>query len=198
MSKSNDERPIRLVGLGGALRRGSSTEKALECALAMARELGADTHILTGNDIALPPFTPDASTRTSEAANLVSELRGADGVILASPAYHGGISGLIKNALDYTEDLRTDERVYLSGRGVGCIVTAGGPQASVTTLMSLRSIIHSLRGWPTPLGVTICANGPIFDEEFNCNDEAVRTCLETMVKEVLWFARHSRGQTTTR
>ena len=185
----NNRRPIRIVGLGGALRRGSSTEKALECALAMARELGAETQILTGSDIALPPFTPDADTRTSEAIRLVDELRCADGVILASPAYHGGISGLIKNALDYTEDLRTDERTYLSGRGVGCVVTAGGPQASVTTLSAFRSVIHSLRGWPTPLGVTICASGPVFDDKNYCTDETIRTSLETMVNEVVWFAR---------
>jgi len=185
----NNRRPIRIVGLGGALRRGSSTEKALECALAMARELGAETQILTGSDIALPPFTPDADTRTSEAIRLVDELRSADGIILASPAYHGGISGLIKNALDYTEDLRTDERTYLSGRGVGCVVTAGGPQASVTTLSAFRAVIHSLRGWPTPLGVTICASGPVFDNKNYCTDETIRTSLETMVNEVVWFAR---------
>ncbi len=182
-------RPIRIVGLGGALRRGSSTEKALECALAIARELGAETQVLTGSDIALPPFTPDADTRTSEAIRLVDELRRADGVILASPAYHGGISGLIKNALDYAEDLKVDERTYLSGRGVGCVVTAGGPQASVTTLSSIRSVIHSLRGWPTPLGVTICASGPVFDDKNYCTDEAIRTSLATMVNEVVWFAR---------
>jgi FMN reductase len=130
-----------------------------------------------------------SDTRTSEAIRLVDELRNADGVILASPAYHGGISGLIKNALDYTEDLRTDERTYLSGRGVGCVVTAGGPQASVTTLSAFRSVIHSLRGWPTPLGVTICASGSIFDDKNYCTDEAIRTSIETMVNEVVWFAR---------
>jgi len=187
------DQPTRIVGLGGALRRGSSTEKALECALEMARELGAETQILTGSDIALPPFTPDADTRTSEATRLVDELRNADGVILASPAYHGGISGLIKNALDYIEDLRLDERTYLSGRGVGCVVTAGGPQASVTTLSSLRSIIHSLRGWPTPLGVTICASSPIFDEKNQCTDDVIHASLETMVNEVVWFARRMNG-----
>ena len=39
--------------------------------------------------------------------------RWADGLLVASPGYHGGISGMMKNALDYVEDLRADERVYL-------------------------------------------------------------------------------------
>ena len=61
-------------------------------------------------------------------------LRRADGLIVATPAYHGGVSGLVKNALDFTEDLRGDERVYLSGRAVGCIVCADGAQAMGSTL----------------------------------------------------------------
>ena len=72
-------------------------------------------------------------------------------IIVASPAYHGGVSGLVKNALDYVEDLRDAKRPYLDGRAVGCIACAGGWQAAVATLTGLRSISHALRGWPTPL-----------------------------------------------
>jgi FMN reductase len=86
---------------------------------------------------------------------LVDALRRADGVIIASPGYHGSVSGLVKNALDYVEDLREDDNPYLSGRAVGCVTTAYGWQAAVTTLQTLRSIVHALRGWPTPLGAAI-------------------------------------------
>jgi FMN reductase len=34
-------------------------------------------------------------------------------------------------------------------------VCASGWQAATTTLTSLRSTVHALRGWPTPLGVAI-------------------------------------------
>jgi FMN reductase len=82
-------------------------------------------------------------------------VRRADGIVIASPGYHGGVSGLVKNALDWVEELRADERPYFDGRPVGLIVVADGWQATVTTLVSLRSIVHALRGWPTPLGVAI-------------------------------------------
>ena len=64
-------------------------------------------------------------------------------------------SGLVKNALDHLEELRTAERPYLEGRPVGCIVIADGVQAVGTTLSSLRSIVHALRGWPTPFGLAM-------------------------------------------
>jgi hypothetical protein len=46
----------------------------------------------------------------------------------------GGISGLVKNALDYVEDLRDHELPYLDGRAVGCIGCAYRRQATTTTL----------------------------------------------------------------
>jgi 3,4-dihydroxy 2-butanone 4-phosphate synthase/GTP cyclohydrolase II len=78
-----------------------------------------------------------------------------DGLIISTPGFHGGPSGLIKNAIDYVEELREDPRAYLDGRAVGCIVCAAGWQATTTTLVAIRSTIHALRGWPTPLGVAI-------------------------------------------
>lgn len=148
--------------------------------------------MITGEDLSLPPFAPELGERTASAKKLVEELRLADGIIIASPAYHGGISGLLKNALDYTEDLRDDERTYFSGRPVGLIVTAGGPQASVSTLASLRSITHALRGWPTPLGVTINSVSPVFDSSGVCIDPAISANIQTMVGEVCDFAWKTR------
>lgn len=56
---------------------------------------------------------------------LIAALRLADGIVIASPGYHGSISGAVKNALDYTEEMAGDDRPYFSSRGVGCIATAG-------------------------------------------------------------------------
>jgi FMN reductase len=65
------------------------------------------------------------------------------------------MSGLVKNAIDHLEALRDDPRPYLDGRAVGVIVSAAGWQACGTTLVSVRSTIHALRGWPTPFAVTV-------------------------------------------
>ena len=82
-------------------------------------------------------------------------MRSADCVVIGTPGYHGGMSGLVKNALDHLELLRDDARPYLDGRAVGVIVTASGWQACGTALVAVRSAVHALRGWPTPFGVTM-------------------------------------------
>lgn len=143
---------VSVVGIGGSLREDSQSERALRIALAGAEQAGAKVTTISGTDLVLPFYDPAVADRPAAAVRLVEELRHADGVILVSPGYHGTISGLVKNALDYLEDLREDERVYLDGRAVGCVAAAHGWQAAVTTLTALRSIVHALRGWPTPLG----------------------------------------------
>jgi FMN reductase len=149
-----DDRPL-IVGLGGTTRPGSSSERALALALEAAEELGARTERIAATDLQLPLYAPERAERTPDAVRLVDALAAADGVIIASPGYHGGPSGLIKNALDYVEDLRDAPRTYLDGVPVGCIACAQGWQATATTLAALRSVVHALRGWPTPFGAAI-------------------------------------------
>jgi FMN reductase len=100
--------------------------------------------------------------------------------LISTPGYHGGISGLIKNALDYVEELRDDDRPYFDGRAVGCIVCADGWQTTTTTLVSLRSVVHALRGWPTPLGVAINSA----DTDGDPSEQ-----LELIGRQVVEFAR---------
>ncbi|MEY9558350.1 NADPH-dependent FMN reductase [Sinorhizobium fredii] len=148
-TEKNSDAPL-IVGLGGTTREGSSTELALRYALKEAEQAGARTMLFNGEALMMPMFAPEVPHRTAEAQAFIAALRAADGIIIASPAYHGSISGLVKNALDYTEDMRNDAAAYLDGRAVGCITCAYGPQAAGTTLVALRSIVHALRGWADP------------------------------------------------
>src|ERR1700688_726169 len=133
MSKTNDAAPAikpLVVGIGGTTRIVSATDRALRIALHAAEEVGARTFLFDGTFLShLPHFDPESHERSKEQRELVEMVRQADGLILASPAYHGGVSGLVKNALDLLEDLESDRRrPYLDGRAVGCVATAAGWQ----------------------------------------------------------------------
>jgi len=177
-----------VVGLGGTLRAGSSTERALRFCLAAVEAKGGRTKLYAGPDLELPMYAPHNLERTPAARELVGALREADAVIVASPGYHGAVSGLVKNALDYIEDLRADERVYLDNTPWGCITCAYGWQAAVGTLGQLRVIGHALRAWPTPLGVAINSADPVWDESGALVDGAVRAQLDMLATQVVGFA----------
>lgn len=128
------------------------------------------------------------STRSDKATQLLACLRRADAVVVASPGYHGSVSGLVKNALDYIEDLRDEPRVYLDNKPMGCIAGAYGWQASVATLDQLRSIGHALRAWPTPFGVAINTADPVWNDRGELIDESVANQLELLAGQLLWLA----------
>ena len=144
-----------ILALGGTLRPESVTGRLLAAALAMAEARGARTTLLTGDAIAFPHYEPGNAEGNPVIGRYLEALRSADALIVGSPGYHGTLSGLVKTALDYVELLRGDARVYFDGLPVGLVATAGGWQAAVSTLQALRTITHSLRGWPTPMGLAI-------------------------------------------
>ena len=178
-----------IVGIGGTTRPGSTSERALLFALAEARKLGADTELLVGEDILLPIYVPEVLERNDTARHLVAVLRRASGIIVASPGYHGSLSGLIKNALDYAEDMRNDGLPYFESRAVGLIACANGWQATGATLNALRSIVHALRGWPTPLGVAINTTEAHIGEDNVPVNPATRQQLSILAAQVVQFAQ---------
>jgi FMN reductase len=160
-------------------------------ALEAAERAGAHTRLLSGVFLSkLPIYDPTTSSGSPELQMMLASVRDADGVLISTPGYHGSVSGLIKNALDAMEGLRGEARPYLDGRAVGCIVTADGWQAAGTTLSALRDVIHALRGWPTPLGVTLNPSaGKLFDEAGGFRDERDTRQVEMLAGQVVDFAR---------
>jgi FMN reductase len=193
-------RPPVIIGIGGTLREGSTSQKALRFALDAVEELGATSRMFSGSAINLSFYDPADPRRSDEALALVDALRHADGVIISSPSYHGAISGMLKNALDYTEDLRNDARIYLADRPVGFIVCADGIQAMGSTLATLRSIGHALRAWPTPFAATINSGLRPFDPgggRFADTREQLRRVAEQVV-ELAMMRKRSRSTLASR
>lgn len=186
---SEAHKPL-IVGIGGTVRDGSSTEKALQIALRAVEAAGGRTRLLGGAFLAgLPIFNPGPGGATPEQLELTEAVRQADGVIVATPGYHGSLSGVMKNALDTLELLRDDARPYFTDRAVGVIVTAEGWQAAGTTLTAVRSIIHAMRGWPTPFGAALAATSKSFEADGSAKDPKDTWQLTTVGEQVLGFAQ---------
>ena len=98
-SKLND---VRVVGICGSLRPDSFTRMALAEALEGAAERGAATQLIDLREYQLPfvTTTDGPEQQLPGVIQLRAEARSADGIILATPEYHGTFSGVLKNALD--------------------------------------------------------------------------------------------------
>ncbi len=182
------EAPL-VVGIGGTIGAIASTERALRIALDAAEREGFRTRLFGGEDMArLPLYDPRSIARTPHEQDFVEAVRGASALIIASPGYHGSISGVVKNALDLLEETAKDDRPYLADMPVGLIATAYGWQATGSTIAALRSIVHALRGWPTPFAAAINTQITKFDDQGGVTDPAVLEQLCLIGKQVARFA----------
>ena len=188
MAETQPDQPL-VVGIGGTIGGVSSTERALRIALDAVGREGFRTRMFGGADMArLPLYDPRATTRTPEENEFVETMRQASAVIIASPGYHGSISGVVKNALDLLEETARDpHRPYLADMPVGLIATAYGWQATGSTIAALRSIVHALRGWPTPFAAAVNTQLTKFDEDGGASDAAVIEQLSLVGKQVARF-----------
>ena len=189
MMPDSDSQPL-VVGIGGTIGGISSTERALKIALEAAGREGFRTRMFGGAEMGrLPLYDPKAATRTTEEQDFVETVRSASALIIASPGYHGSISGVVKNALDLLEETARDAtRPYLADMPVGLIATAYGWQATGSTIAALRSIVHALRGWPTPFAAAINTQVTKFDDEGGASDPAVIEQLRLVGRQVARFA----------
>jgi FMN reductase len=179
-----------VVGIGGSTNPDSITNQLMDRCLADVAVMGARTDSFTGAALAeLPIYTGEADS--SAATTLLETVRRADCVVIGTPGYHGGMSGLVKNALDHLDELRDDRRPYLDGRAVGVIITAAGWQACGTALVAVRSAIHALRGWPTPFGVTMNSIEQGADDPRVVG--AIRILAGQLMQFASWQQRHTVG-----
>jgi NAD(P)H-dependent FMN reductase len=93
---------LNVLGVSGSMREGSYSRRAVEFALRAAHERGAETRLLDLRLAPLPPYNPDEETPEDEAfGEATRAVNWADAFVLASPDYHGSLSGVMKNFLDY-------------------------------------------------------------------------------------------------
>lgn len=124
---------VKIVGIGGSLRPNSYSQQALNSAVQRVEALGAEVEILDLRTMQLPfcngedeyPGYPDVE-------RLQNTVKQADGLILSTPEYHGGVSGVLKNALDL---MSFDQ---LDGKLTGLISVLGGQPNSNALNSTLR------------------------------------------------------------
>lgn len=130
---------IQLLAISGSLRAASGNTSLLRAAIACAP---AGVQISLYEDLGhLPIFNPDDDARPSV---YVQALRGrisrVDGLLIASPEYAHGVTGAIKNALDWlvSHEAFVDKPVLLFNTGNGAV------HAHAALLETLRTMSAKL------------------------------------------------------
>jgi NAD(P)H-dependent FMN reductase len=156
---------IKIVGINGSLRPGSYSAMALEVAISRVQGLGVETEIIDLRKLSLPFCNGgDDYSDYPDVAKMQQTVKSAAGLILATPEYHGSVSGVMKNALDLMsfEDL--------SGKVAGLISVLGG-QSNSNALNDLRIILRWVHAWVIPEQIGLGQAWKVFNEEGKILDE---------------------------
>lgn len=178
---------VKIVGIGGSLRSNSSTYQALELAAQRVEAMGASVELLDLRTLKLPfcdggddyPGYPDVE-------RLQETVKQADGLILATPEYHGGVSGVLKNALD----LMSFE--HLSDKVTGLISVLGG-QSNSNALNDLRLIMRWVHAWVIPEQIAIGQVWKAFGPDGKLLDEKLSERFDGFAESLVVNTRKLRG-----
>jgi chromate reductase, NAD(P)H dehydrogenase (quinone) len=131
----------RLLGLSGSLRK-ASYNKAILVALADLVADKASLDLFPLNDV--PVYDEDADTGTSPASVIAlrTAIGGADGVVIASPEYNAGISGAMKNALDWAS--RPYGKSTLTGKPVLTLTSSPASTGGVRAQAQLNETLTAI------------------------------------------------------
>ena len=92
---------IKILGVGSSMRQGSFSTEALKTVLDFAKQNGAQTRLLDLQQTQLPMLYSN-NQEIKEIRKVTDDVKWADAFILATPDYHGSMSGSMKNFLDYS------------------------------------------------------------------------------------------------
>ena len=136
---------FKVLGVAGSTRSNSYSTRALKIALEHIKAQGAETRMLELGKTVIPQYNPGAP-ESKELQQAAEQVTWADAIILASPDYHGSMSGTLKNFLDYFYE-------EFAGKVFGYIVASH--EKGLTVMEQMRTAVRQCYGWSMPYGVSI-------------------------------------------
>ena len=169
---------VKILGVSGSMREGSSSAAALKIALEHAAAEGAETRLLDLRVADLPMYRPDESFAGHPALAAATEsLNWAEAIILASPDYHGSMNGAMKNFLDFHWD-------EVAGKLVGYIVASH--EKGITVQEQMRTAVRQCYGWSLPYGVAVHGDND-FNPDRTVKTAAVQTRLRMLGRDMVIY-----------
>ena len=186
---------VNVLGIAGSMRQGSYSTRALKMILEEAKKYNSESDMLELRKINLPLYDPSEDTSDGQSSNndnvnnnvletLTTALKWADAFVLASPDYHGSMSGAMKNFLDYFwEDF--------AGKTFGYVVASH--EKGLTVADHMRTAIRQCYGWSMPYNISI--NGEKdFDSKGNLVNSALAKRIKMLARDLVIYGTLIRGQ----
>lgn len=174
---------LNVLGVGSSMRQGSYSTTALNMILDMAKGNEAETKLLDLRQTNLPMLY-SAKEDTHEIDQVTELVEWADAYILATPDYHGSMSGSLKNFLDYFWS-------EFAGKTFGYIVASH--EKGLTVMDQMRTAVRQCYGWSIPYGISINPEDDFNDKKVVINRK-LWSRLDMLARDLVVYGKLIRKQ----
>jgi chromate reductase, NAD(P)H dehydrogenase (quinone) len=171
---------MRILGVGGSLRRDSWNRKVLENAAALLPD-GVELELYDGLKL-VPPYDEDddGGPAPAAAADFRAAVAAADAVLFSTPEYNHSIPGQLKNAVDWaSRPLATN---VLRNKPVAVVGASTGAFGAVWAQAELRKVLGATGARVVGEGVAFGHADTRFDGAGRLADGDLREQLENVVE----------------
>src|SRR4051812_17842219 len=134
----------KILGVSGSQRAASNSRRLVERLLLDAKSLGAETALLDLRTTNLSILQPDDFESSTNYDSIRTQVTWADAIVLATPDYHGGMAGVIKNFLDHFHE-------EFAGKLFSFVVASH--EKGLTVQDQMRTAVRQCYAWSLPYGI---------------------------------------------
>ena len=161
-------------------RRSLAVARLMACEL--SRRPGIETELI---DVARHPLRVDDAGEATKDPTFASQMNRADALVVVSPEYNHGYSGLLKHVLDSC----LKEYVH---KAVGIVGVSAGPFGGARGIQDLVPVLRELGLVAIFWDVHFSAVQDAFDESGTLRDQTYLPRIDKFLKELVWMARTLR------
>lgn len=180
-------RPIRILGFAGSLRKNSYNKALLRAAVQLVPKSAVlETFDLEG----IPPFNQDLETQPPQKVkDFKAKIRAADAILIATPEYNYSVPGVLKNAIDWASRPYADNA--FDGKPVATMGASIGLLGTARAQYHLRQCFVFLNMHPTNLPeVFVTYAQEKFDENGRLKDEKTGKLVVGLLENLVsWTLR---------
>ncbi len=180
------EKPIKILGIAGSLRKGSYNKAALRAAVNLVTPGAVLETAEIGN---LPLYNDDLEENLPvEIKDFRKKVKVADAILFVTPEYNYSVPGVLKNAIDWAS--RPYGESVWDGKPAAMMGVSPGVMGTVRAQMHLRDIFVYLNMFPLNHPQVLIGDAQKkFDEQGNLTDEVTKERIQEMLKALVDWTR---------
>ena len=177
---------FKVLGVASSMREGSSSTATLMIALDFITKHGAQTRLVDLKETKLPLYDPNENQSSIDIKKVEEDVEWADAFILATPDYHGSMSGTMKNFLDYFWS-------EFAGKTFGYICASH--EKGLTVMDQMRTAVRQCYGWSLPYGISVNGEDDITNGKIE--SQGLESRLEMLSRDLVVYGNLIRQQFVT-